>query len=85
MAGCANSFGTTAGEVIPTNSAWTASDIQVDATGLMLAKATSVITMSTGSAKNPRLQLRSVRLLVSSKRLREPCLDASTVRISTHP
>ena len=85
MAGCANSFGTAAGEVIPTNSAWAASDIQIDAAGLMTAKATSAITMSTGSAKNPILQLRPVRLRFSSERLREPCMDTSTVRISTHP
>ena|SRR6478736_1449669 len=80
MAGCA---GAMSDESIPTNSACAASDIQLGAEGWMIASVTNAITTSTGSAKRTMFQSRSTFSCCSRDRSNEPCMDISSVKIST--
>jgi hypothetical protein len=83
MAGCASCIGALPGKSMPVNSACTASDIQFDAGGWVIANAISATTRSTGRATNPTLQVGPGRSSVWSDRPNEPCIDASTLRVRT--
>jgi len=67
-----------------TNSACTASDIQLGMAGWIIANPITAITRSAGNARNSMPEPRSIRLLLLRDLSNVPCMGASIMRMCSH-